>query len=193
MKQRNYVIEQAADERVVQRLRRRRVLVVRGDLGVGHERFNQRLQVGVLKALDEIADRTPERVDILVGLGKVIGKIDFGLFQLAQLVHRQLELIVELIDQTLDLDEIVLLERVQEFVHVVPDLGLDLAGAVGQGERDVEIAGAFGLDLFGCHHEARNNSGILVLRTIANEEIFHRVQLQVSRKWLDRPNNVPRS
>ena len=159
---------------MVQRLRRWRVLVVRGDLRIGHEGLDQRLQIRVLKALDEIAHRTPERVDIFVGLGKVIGKIDFGLFQLAQLVHRQLELVVELVDQTLDLDEIVLLERVEEFVHVVPDLGLDLTGAVGQGERDVEVAGALGLDLFGSHHEAGNNGGILVLGTIADEEIFHR-------------------
>ena len=58
-KQRDHVVEQPADKRVVQRLGRGRVLVRGDDRLVGHEFLEQRFQPAILEALDEFAQRAP--------------------------------------------------------------------------------------------------------------------------------------
>ena len=57
---------------------------------------------------------------------------------------------------------------------VVPHLGLDLAGAVAEGERQVRLAGLLGLDLLRHHHEAGRDDLVFLLRcSRGDEELFH--------------------
>ena len=84
----------------------------------------------VLEGVNKLADRLPELIDVFVGLGQVVREIHFVLFAFAQLVDRQLEAVVVLVQQAFDFDEVVLIERVEYVLHVVPDLGFDLAGSI---------------------------------------------------------------
>ncbi len=75
--QRDHVVEQASDVGVVQSLGSGRSAVGLRNLRVGHESFDQGLEVGVLKGGDKSRQGLPELVDIFGGLGKVVGEIDF--------------------------------------------------------------------------------------------------------------------
>ena len=83
----------------------------------------------------------------LGGLGKVVGEVDFGFAQLAQLVDGELKAVLVLVDEAFDLKEIVLLEGVEDFFDVIPHFGFELAAAVAESEREVGLAGFLGLDL----------------------------------------------
>jgi hypothetical protein len=58
-------------------------------------------------------------------------------------------------------------------VDVVPDLGLNLPGAVGKRKRNVEVAGLLRLDLLGGDDESGGDGLVLVLRAIAYEKVLH--------------------
>ena len=71
------MIEQAADVGMMQGLGRGSVAVGGGDLRIGHEHLDQRLQVRILEDDDEARQSLPELVDIFRGLGKVVGESRF--------------------------------------------------------------------------------------------------------------------
>ena len=146
-KQRNDVIEQAADVGVMQGLGSGSVAVGGGDFRIGHEGLNERLQMRILEGRDEGRQGLPEFVDVLGGLGKVVGEIDFGFAQLAQLVDGELKAVLIFVDQAFDLEEVVLLEGVEDFLDVVPHFGFELAAAVAERESQVRLASFLGLDL----------------------------------------------
>ena len=159
---------------MMQRLGRGRILVRRGDGFVGHEVLEQPLQPGVFEGPDELAQRAPQLIDVLRGLGEIVGVIDFGVSQFAHLVEGELPAAVVLLHHAFDLDEVVLLKRVHRVGHVVPHVGLQLAGAVGQRDRQVGVAVLLGLDLLGGDHEVRGDGLVLVLLAVADVEVFHR-------------------
>ena len=68
-------------------------------------------------------------------------------------MDRQLRPVVEDLDQALDLDEVVALERVHHFGDVVPHLGVQLAGAVAQLQREIQLAGLLLPNLLGVDQE----------------------------------------
>src|SRR5208337_5265721 len=134
------VIEQSADVGMMKRLGGGGVAVALGDLGVGHEQFHQRLQLRILERGDKLGQRPPELADVLGGFRQVVGEVDLSFFHAPQLVNGELKAILVLVDESLDLEEVFLLEDVDEFFDVVPHLGFDLAGAIGQGQSQVRLA-----------------------------------------------------
>ena len=113
-------------------------------------------------------------VNVFGGLGKVIREVDFRFAQLAQLVDCELKAVLVLVDEALDLEEVILLERVEDLFDVVPHFGFELAAAVPESERQVGLPGFLGLDLFADDDEARGDDLVFVARAIADVEVFHR-------------------
>ena len=74
---RDDVIEQSADVGVVQSFGGRRVAIGVGDLRIGHERLDQRLEMRVLKGCDEARQSLPELVDVFRRLGEIVGRSRF--------------------------------------------------------------------------------------------------------------------
>ena len=101
----------------------------------------------ILESRDESGQSLPEFVDVFRGLGKVIGEVDFRFAQLAQLVDGELEAVLVLVDEAFDLEEVVLLEGLEDFLDVVPHFGFELAAAVAESECEVGLPGLLGLDL----------------------------------------------
>src|SRR5208283_3868823 len=135
--QRHHVIEQPADVGMMKSLGRGGVAVAFGNFRIRHEEFDQRLQVRILEAGDKFRQLPPQFPDILGGFRKVIGEVDLRLFHAPQLVNRELKTILVFVDKPLDLEKVVLLEDVDEFVDVIPHLGLDLTAAIGEDQRQV--------------------------------------------------------
>src|SRR5215470_1786988 len=100
------MIEQSADIGMMQSFRSRGVAIRGCDFRIGHESLHESLEVWIAKRSDEAGKSSPELVDILRGLGKIVGEVDFGFAQLAQLVDRELVAVLILVDQALDLEEI---------------------------------------------------------------------------------------
>src|SRR5689334_24184980 len=102
------MIEQAADVGMMQGLCGGSVAIRRSDIRVGHERLNERLQVRILKAGNIFGEGLPELVNVLRGLREIVAVVNFSIAQFSQLVDGQLETVFVFIDQTLDLEEVVL-------------------------------------------------------------------------------------
>src|SRR5271165_6769868 len=128
----------------------------------------------VLESGDVVRESPPEFVNVLGGLGKVVGEVDFGFAQLAQLVDGELEAVFVFVDEALDLEEVILLEGVEDFFDVVPHFGFELAAAIAESEGQVRLASLLGLDLLAHDDEARSDDLVLVARAIADVEVFHR-------------------
>src|SRR5882762_763599 len=77
-KQRDDMIEQAADVGVMQRFGGGSVAIGGSDFRVGHEGFYQRLEVLILERGDKGRQSSPQFVDVFSGLGKVVGEVDLG-------------------------------------------------------------------------------------------------------------------
>jgi hypothetical protein len=69
-------------------------------------------------------------------------------------VNGELRPVVEYLRKAFDLDEVVAVERVHHFGHVVPHLGVKFAGAVAEGQREIKLAGLLLVDLLGVNQEA---------------------------------------
>src|SRR5208283_823219 len=106
--QRDDVIEQAANVGVMEGLGGWSVAVSGGNFRVGHEGLHQRLEMRILDRGDEVAQGLPELVNVFGGLGKIVGEVNLGFTQLAQLVDGELEAVLVLVDQTLDFEEVIL-------------------------------------------------------------------------------------
>ena len=122
--------------------------------------------MGIAKGATKVASVCHKLVDILGGLGKIIGEVDFGLAQAAQLVNRDLEAILVFVEQAFDLEEVILLEGVDGVLDVVPHLGFDLAAAVAESQREVGFAGFLGLNLLGNDHETGSDDFVFVVIAI---------------------------
>ena len=127
----------------------------------------------VLETGNKVRQRLPEFVHVFRGLGKVVGKIDFGVAEFSQLVNRELEALLVFINQALDLEEVILLEGLQHVLHVVPHLGFELPAAIAKCQRQIRFASLLGLDLFGYHDESRGDDLVLVAHAVADVEVLH--------------------
>ena len=72
------MVEQSADVGVVQGLGSGSVPVGLRDLRIGHKGLDERFQMRVLQGGDKVAQGLPELVNILGGLRKIVGEVDFG-------------------------------------------------------------------------------------------------------------------
>src|ERR1700681_1042420 len=167
------MVEQSSDVGMMQRLGRRRVAVALGDLRIRHEQFDQSLEVRILKGCDKLAQRSPEFADILGCLGQVVSEIDFGLCHAAEFVDGQLKSILVFVDQTLDLEEVVLLEAEDKLIDVVPHFGFELAAAISQDQGQIRLAIFLSLYLLRGHYEAGGNDFILLITTFGDKKLFH--------------------
>src|SRR5579864_6117189 len=102
------MIEQAADVGMMQRLCGRSGAIRRGDIRVGHEGLNERLQVRILKAGNIFGEGLPELVNVLRGLREIVAVVNLTIAQFSQLVDGQLKTVLVFVQQTLDLEEVVL-------------------------------------------------------------------------------------
>src|ERR1700722_820029 len=129
----------------------------------------------VLNRRDKAGQGLPELVDVFAGFWKVVRKVDFRFPQLAKLVDGELEAVLIFVDETLDLEEIVLLEGLENLLDVVPHFGFELPGAVAESQREVGLAGFLGLDLLGDDDEAGSDDLVFLAGAVADIEIFHGV------------------
>ncbi len=143
--------------------------------------LNRACKCSFWKRVHELAQRLPKLINVFFRLGQVVGKIHFVLFALAQLVNGQLKTVVVLVKQALHLDKVVLIENVDHFLHVVPDLGFYLPGSIRERHRDVQVAGLLRFDLLGSHNKRRGDVLVLMLRRVANVEFLHRGLPKVER------------
>ena len=77
MAERDHVVQQAADESVVQGLGSGRCAIGFGNLRVSHESFEQGFEVGITKTRNVAGELPPEPTDVFGGLGEVVGVVDF--------------------------------------------------------------------------------------------------------------------
>src|ERR1700720_2657262 len=115
---------------MMKRLGGRSVTVCSSNLWVRHKSLHERFQMRVLERRDEVSEGLPKVVDILCSLGKIVGEFDLRLAELTYLVDGELKAVLIFVDQTLDFEEIVLLEGIEHFFDVVPHLGFELSAAV---------------------------------------------------------------
>src|SRR5580692_872474 len=158
------------------------VAVGLGNLRVSHESFHQRFEVGIAEGSDESRQSLPELADVLGGLGQVIGEVDLGIAQAAQLVNSNLEAVLIFVEQAFDLEEVVLLEGVDRILDVIPHLGFDLASAITQDQRQIRLSGLLRFDLLGNDHKTRGDDLVFVVRAIGQEEFLHAVQAKLNLK-----------
>ena len=85
----------------------------------------------------------------------------------------KLKAVLVLVDQAFDFEEVVLLEGIEHFFHVVPHLGFELAAAVAEGQGEIRLAGFFRFDLLADHDEVGGNDLVFVAGTVADVELFH--------------------
>src|SRR6202142_172294 len=152
---RDHVIEQSADISMVQSLGGGSIAVGFGNVGVSHEGFDQRPEMGVLKRSDEGCQGLPEFADVFGGFWQVVREVNLRLSQTAKFVNGDLEPVLIFVEQALDLEEIVLLEGVDGVLDVIPHLGFNLAGTITEGQRKVGFSGLLRFDLFGNNHKTR--------------------------------------
>ena len=88
-------------------------------------------------------------------------------------MNRQLKALLVLVDQTLDFEEIILLERVENFLNVIPHLGFQLAAAVAERQGKIGLSGFLGLDLLGYDNKSRGDDFVFVADAIADIKILH--------------------
>src|SRR5438067_2084574 len=127
----------------------------------------------ILKRADKLAESQPQFIDVLGGLGKIIGEIHLGIAQTAQLVDRKLEAVLILIEQSLDFEKVFLLEGAQRVLDVVPHFSFDLPATVAKRKRQVRLARLLRLDLFADDDEARGHYFIFESGTVGEEKLFH--------------------
>ncbi len=127
----------------------------------------------VLKGSNEVGEGPPELINIFCSLGKIVGEFDFRFAQLAHLVDGELEAVFILVDQALDLEEIVLLEGIEHFFHVIPHLGFELSAAITKSKSKVRLTGFFRFDLLADHDKVGGNDLVLVASAVADVELFH--------------------
>ena len=141
--------------------------------GIGHESLHQRLEMLILKGRDEVRQRLPELVNILRGLGEIVGELDFRFAQLAQFVDGELEAVLIFVDQAFDFEEVILLKGVEHFLHVVPHLGFELPAPVAKGQSEIRLSGFLRLDLLTDHDKIGSDDFVFVAGAVADVELFH--------------------
>ena len=142
------------------------------------------------------ASVAPELANVFCCLGKIVGEIDFAFLHAPQLVDGELETVLVFVDQSLDLEEIILLERIEKFLDVVPHLGFDLPRPVAKSQCQVRLAILFRLHLLRHHHEARGDHFVFLLGTFGDEELFHeppRISFRCGRRSARAPFAAPLS
>src|ERR1039458_8171033 len=132
----------------------RRHTIAPRDVLVVQQGGRQLMQVRIRDRRGEPAQFPPHLLGIARGGREVIGEIHLAVVQLVDGVQSQLRPVVEDLDQSLDLDEVVALEGLHDFGDVIPHFGVQLAGAVAELERQIRIALLLLPDLFGANQEA---------------------------------------
>src|SRR6266576_4844571 len=167
------MVEEPANVCVMQGLGGRGVPVSMCNLRIGHESFNQRLQVRILQSADEIPQGLPQFVNVLGGFRKVVSEVDFAVAQSTDFVNRELKAILVLVEETFDLEEVVLFKSVECILDVVPHLGFDLSAAITQDKSEIRFARLLGLHLLRHHHKGGSNDLIFLLGAVADEKFLH--------------------
>ena len=138
---REHVLDQAADPAVMDGLGGGRRAIGQRDGFVREDGFEQRLQVRVGHRGDPALELREHFVAVAFGGGQEIGDIDLGLREQLQAVDGELRLVLEQLHHALDLEEAIALEGVHHLRDVVPHLGVEVAGAIRQGQRKIGLAG----------------------------------------------------
>ena len=145
--------------------------------------------MGIGDGAGQLAQARPKLIDVLVRLGQKIGKIDPVRIEAAYALKNKLRAPVVAVHITFYAHHVVGFEGVNVLADVVPHLGLDLAGAIAQHDRQVVAAASLGLELFGYHQKGRLQfalPGIVGARGgIGGVKAFH-----VSCLWDLSPNRV---
>jgi hypothetical protein len=129
-----------AEKSVMDMFGGRRPAVAARDVFVVQHRLQQPLKMDVGHARHNAAQLGPHFVRVAQRGGEVIAEIDFAVVHPPHFVDGHLRPVVEYLHQPLDLHEVVAVEVVDHFGHVVPHLGVQLAGPVGQQQRQIQLA-----------------------------------------------------
>src|SRR6516164_8066409 len=131
---------------MMQSLCRGSILIRRRDRIVRHELVKELLEPAIVDRLYKLAESAPELVDVLWGLGEIVGVIDLPVGQLADLVDGELPAAIVLLDQAFNFDEVILIEGIEGVRNVVPHVRLEVSAAICQGDREIGIAALLVLD-----------------------------------------------
>src|SRR3954462_12452442 len=104
--------------------------------------------MGFLEDILEILYGLLKLASVLSGAGQVYGTLNPCLLHGTDFVHRELEAVVEFVEQTANLYEVILLKAVDMVGNVVPHLGVKMAAAVCQCQCQIKLAALFWLGLF---------------------------------------------
>ena len=151
--QRNHVLDQPAQKRVVDLLGGRRAAKPRRHVLVVQHRLQQPLQMRVGHPCHIPAQFRPHLFRVAPGTRKIIGVVDLAIFHPPHFVDGQLRPVVEYLHQPFYLDEIVALEQVHRLGDVVPHLRVELARTVPERQREIQLAALLLPDLLGVNQE----------------------------------------
>src|SRR5438105_2736350 len=91
-------------------------------------------------------------------------------------MDRKLKVVLVAVDQSFDLDVVILLESIERIGDVVPHLGFNLAASICQSQRQIGITGLFRLHLFNRDHKARRDYLVVATRAIGDIKVLHGAQ-----------------
>ena len=156
------VLQQAADEGVVEIHRGRRLAHLVHELLVVEIGLHERGQITVLNAVQQLAQPLAHLVDVFVGVGDEVGNFERAIFGGPALLDDELEIVLIVLDVAANFEKTGLGHGAENITGGVPHARGDLRSAVGQKSFDeVFAAGGCGEllasedeDIF--HHVARD-------------------------------------
>ncbi len=168
---REHVLQQPAEEGVVDALCRGRATVGLGDRVIPQDRLQQPAQMGIADAADDGAQFILHLQGVTLGSRQEVGKVHFPIVDTLQAVDGELHAVVIQAHLAAHAYEVILAKRVGHFLHVVPHLGVYFAGLVHQHERQVRVACSLLLDVLALHEE--DPVGLLARGQIGDCGSFH--------------------
>ena len=151
--EREDMLDQPSEPGMMHRFRRRSGPKGERDRFVREDRFEQRFEMRAGHRRNPGAELREHFVTIAFGCRKVIGEIDFRLRHRQKFVNRELLPVLKYLEQSLYAHKIVALESIQHFGRVLPHLGVELAGAIGERHRKIRFARFLLANIFVMHQE----------------------------------------
>ena len=165
------MLQQSANPRMVHALGCRGLPQCRSHLRIVQKCLQQRLQVRIAEARHPPLQLRPHFVDVPLGLRNKIAKVVLIRSCPANLLHLDLQLLVESANLAEHLHHIARIELARAVG--IPHPGFDLPGAIAKRQRKVAPAISARAHLFPAHREKTGN---LTAGQIGNHWFFHLIQ-----------------
>src|SRR5450631_1111550 len=171
--ERNNVLQQSADPRMMHPLGCWRLPQSRCDFLVVEEAGEQGLEMRIREAGDIVAQFQPQGVDVFGCLWQEIAEIELALRSAPNALDLELQAAIKATDMRLDLDYLALLKEWNALGDVVPHAPLRLPCLVRQDEREVRIAVLLGANLLLGGDEERRDLLLFMCSKVRYVYVFH--------------------